>query len=95
VEAARKKIARDRTVAMAFLKGADSRRYSSLWMDLANEQNQGHDQYLKDLTAAYSVLVNYLGPSQPRQQSTNASQPGGQNLTKTGGGSRTTYVRTI
>jgi hypothetical protein len=72
------RIARDRTIAMAFLKGADPRRYCSLWSDLANQQNQGNDQYPKDLTAAYSMLVNYLGPNQTRQL-----QPGGNQVSST------------
>jgi hypothetical protein len=52
---------------MAFLKGEDLRQYSLFWTDLANQQNRGNDQYPRDLTSAYSILVNYLSPSQPRQ----------------------------
>jgi hypothetical protein len=58
----RTKIARDCTIAMAFLRGADPRRYSTLWADLANQQTRGNDQYPKDLTAAYSMLVNFHAP---------------------------------
>jgi hypothetical protein len=68
---------------MAFLKGADPHRYSLLWMDLANQQNRGNDQYPKDLTAAYSMLVNYLGPNQSRQQNVSGSQAGGVSPTET------------
>jgi hypothetical protein len=52
---------------MAFLKGADHRRYGTLRMDLANQQNRGKDQYPTDLTGAYSMIANYLGPGQGRQ----------------------------
>jgi hypothetical protein len=62
-----KKIARGCTIAMAFLRGADPRRYSALWSDLANQKTRGNDQYPKDLTAAYSMLVNYHAPSPNRQ----------------------------
>jgi Zinc knuckle len=62
----RQKIARDCTIAMAFLKGADPRRYGALWTDLANQKNRGNDQYPQDLTAAYSMIVNYQPPSMHR-----------------------------
>jgi hypothetical protein len=67
----RKKIARGCTIAMAFLRGSDPRRYASLWSDLANQKTRGNDQYPKDLTAAYSMLVNYHAPSQNRNNQTN------------------------
>jgi hypothetical protein len=56
-EVERRKIARYCTIAIDFLKGADPRRYSILWSDLANQQTRGNDQYPADLTAAYSMLV--------------------------------------
>jgi hypothetical protein len=62
-----KKMARGCTIAMAFLRGADPRRYSSLWSDLANQQTRGNDQYPKDLTSAYSMIVNYHTPVPIRQ----------------------------
>lgn len=70
---ARKKIARDMSIAMAFLAGADPARYNSLRSDLANQQIRGNDQYPKDMTSAYSLLVNYHGPT--------TSRNGHQNLT--------------
>jgi Zinc knuckle len=63
-----KKMARVCTIAMDFFKGAAPRRYSALWSDLANHKTRGNDQYPKDLTAAYSILVNYHAPSENRQQ---------------------------
>jgi Zinc knuckle len=60
--------ARGCTIAMAFLRGADARRYANLWSDLANQQTRGNDQYPTDLTEAYALLVNYHTPNQARQQ---------------------------
>jgi hypothetical protein len=37
-------IVRDRSLAMAFLKGADARRYGSLWTELANQKNRGNNK---------------------------------------------------
>jgi hypothetical protein len=71
---ARNKTARDCTIAMAFLKGADPRRYTSLWTDLANQQNRGNDQYPRSLTAAYSMIVNSLGPNQARTSGNGGGQ---------------------
>jgi hypothetical protein len=48
---------------MAFLRGTDSKRYSTLWSDLTNQQTCGNDQYPKDLAAAYSMLVKYHAPA--------------------------------
>ena len=46
----RLKIARDRTLALAFLKQADRRRFGTLWADLENQFSRGNDQYPIDLT---------------------------------------------
>jgi hypothetical protein len=54
-----KKLARNRALAIAFLKRADQRRFGTLWTDLENQYTRGNDQYPTDLTAAYSLLVNY------------------------------------
>jgi hypothetical protein len=61
-------LARGRTLAMAFLRVADPRRYATLWSDLANQQTIGNYQYPIDLTAAYSMLLNYHAPIQNRSQ---------------------------
>jgi Zinc knuckle len=68
--AERTAVAQGCTIAMAFLCGSDPRRYSTLLLDLANQKTRGNDQYPIDLTAAYSMLVNYHNPtlSRPRQQ---------------------------
>jgi hypothetical protein len=44
------------TIAVAFLHGADPRRYESLWSDLAYQQTRGNDQYPSDLTLSYDML---------------------------------------
>ena len=55
----RAKTARDRTLAVAFLKRADRRRFGDLWHDLENQFTRGNAQYPIDLTAAFSLLVNF------------------------------------
>jgi Zinc knuckle len=72
-EAECKKLARGCTIAMAFLRGADQRRYGTLLSDLANQKTRGNDQYPNDLTAAYSMLVNYHAPTQNRPYQGNQS----------------------
>jgi hypothetical protein len=51
--------ARNRTLALSFLKRADKTRYGSLWTELENQYTRGTDQYPKDITAAYNMLLNY------------------------------------
>jgi len=65
----RLKIARDRTLALAFMKQANRCRFGTLWADLENQFSRGNDQYLIDLTAAYSLLVNFKPPKreEPRR----------------------------
>ena len=61
-DATKKEAARDRRIAMAFLKRADRRHYGTLWTDLENQNSRNNNQYPADLTAAYSLLVNYQPP---------------------------------
>jgi hypothetical protein len=61
-------LARGRTLAIAFQRGADPQRYATLWSNLANQQTRGNDQYPIGVTAAYSMLVNYHAPIQNRSQ---------------------------
>jgi len=65
----RLKIARDRTLALAFLKRADRCHFGTLWADLENQFSRGNDQYPTNLTAAYSLLVNFKPPKrdEPRR----------------------------
>jgi hypothetical protein len=48
----RTQMARGCTIAMAFVRGAVPRQYSTLWSDLDNQQTMGNDQYPTDLTIA-------------------------------------------
>jgi hypothetical protein len=57
--ATRMVLARDRTLGMALIRGADPQRYGTLIIDLANQHAMGIDNYPHDLTAAYALLVNY------------------------------------
>ena len=63
----RVKTARDRTLALVFLKRADRRRFGDLWHDLENQFTRGNDQYPIGLTAAYSLLVNFKPPVRETQ----------------------------
>jgi hypothetical protein len=58
--------ARDRTLALAFLKGADRKLYGTLWIELENQFTRQHDQYPHDLTAAYNLLLNYKPTTRAR-----------------------------
>jgi hypothetical protein len=50
---------KQQTVAIAFMKGADKRRYGALWSDLENQYSRGIDQFPTDLTSAYNLLLNW------------------------------------
>ena len=73
--ATRAALARDRTLGMALIRGADPQRYGTLIMDLANQHAMGIDNYPHDLTAAYALLVNYKTPanSRPRRPAADAA----------------------
>jgi hypothetical protein len=58
----RAKTARDRTFALAFLKQADRCCFGNLWYDLENQFTRGSDQYPINLTAAFSLFVNFKPP---------------------------------
>ena len=51
--------ARDKTLAIAFLKRVRESKYGALVTDLENQYTRGTDQYPNDLTAAYNMLLNY------------------------------------
>ncbi len=67
----RKAIARDRTLAIALIRGADITRYGTLIAGLSNQYTAGKDNYPTDITSAYSFLVNYTTPvnNRPRHHS--------------------------
>ena len=52
-------LAKNKSVAIAFLKGADKARYGGLWVDLENVYARGNDEYPNDLTGAHNLLVHY------------------------------------
>ena len=63
------KASRNKAVALAFLRQADRKRYGALWADLENQFSRGNDQYPIDLTAAYSMLINYKpAPTQHKER---------------------------
>jgi Zinc knuckle len=73
----RRTIARDTTLAIALIKGADPTRYGTLITAFANSFAMGKDEYPTDLSAAYGVLVNYKTPenARPRNASGVSAQP--------------------
>jgi hypothetical protein len=58
----RAKSSRNRYIGMIFLAKSDRRRYGILWADLENQFARGNNQYPKELTEAYGMLVNYKPP---------------------------------
>jgi hypothetical protein len=58
--------AKQKYVAIGFLKRADRKRYGGLWSDLENQFTQGTDDYPSNLTGAYNLLLDYTAP--PSQQ---------------------------
>jgi hypothetical protein len=76
----RLKVALDRTLALAFLKRANrccfANRcfFGTLWVDLDNHFSRGNNQYPIDLTAAYSLLVNFKPPKREEPRRNTRSQ---------------------
>ena len=58
-----KEAARQETLAMALLRGADRNRFGTLLDHLANHFASGRDEYPKDLQAAYGLFAHYRSPS--------------------------------
>jgi hypothetical protein len=58
----RKQAAKLKFLAINFIIRSDKRRYVILIADLANQYTRGNNQYPKDITEAYSMLVNYKTP---------------------------------
>lgn len=79
-DAERMKIARDCMLAAALIRGSDPSRYGTLVTDLANQYSKGKDEYPKDLTSAYSLLVNYRTPMNTTARN-NRSTCGGESPT--------------
>ena len=60
--AERTTIARDRTLAIAYIREAATSRYGSSIKELAIRYARGKDEYPSDLNDAYSALVDYATP---------------------------------
>jgi hypothetical protein len=56
------RIARDRTLAAALIRGAEPTRYGTLIANLANQYSKGKDEYPTNIMSAYSLLVNDIRP---------------------------------
>lgn len=67
--------ARDRSLAVNFVMGADPVLFGNLQADLQNQFARGNDQFPKDLVSGYNMLVTYEPPSAQRQPRQGASQP--------------------
>jgi hypothetical protein len=76
-EAERKSAARDETLAMALIRGADPTRYGTLIAELSNQFALGRNDYPTDLQAAYSLLVNYCTPTNAKPRNTSSGNQGG------------------
>ena len=72
----RKRMAIDRTLAAAAIRGADPTRYGTLIAELSNQFATGKDNYPNDITGAYSMLVTYRSPSNHRPRGTQTHQTG-------------------
>ena len=78
-ENTRKAMARDRTLAVALIRGADPTRYGTLIADLSNQFAMGINNYPSDITSAYSLLVNYKTPSNARVRNADHNNNGATN----------------
>jgi hypothetical protein len=61
-DADRKDMARDRTLSLLFIRGADPTRYGTLIAELSNAFAMGTDKYPANLEVAYTLLQNYVTP---------------------------------
>ena len=59
-------LARDKTLVVALIHGADPHQYGTLIQELANMMAMGIDNYPNNMTTAYGLLVNYKTPSNPQ-----------------------------
>jgi hypothetical protein len=62
-----RKIGKDKYLVMALIRGADRGRYSRLMDDLKNRFTMGHNNYPRNITVAYNLLLNYRITRQPQQ----------------------------
>jgi hypothetical protein len=62
-----RKIGKDKYLVMALIRGADRGRYSRLMDDLKNQFTMGRNNYPRNITAAYNLILNYRITRQPQQ----------------------------
>ena len=55
----------DRVQGKAFLRQSNKLRYGQLLTDLTNQYSQKNDQYPKDLTESYNLLVHFKSSIEP------------------------------
>ena len=58
--------AEDSISSYPFIKRADSCRFGTLWANFEYQFSRGNDQYPTNLTAAYSLLVNFKPPKRDK-----------------------------
>ena len=64
-----KEATRQAFLAMLFLRNSDQARYGPLLLEMSNHYAAGRDLYPKDITTAYSLLLEYKTPyTQPRSR---------------------------
>ena len=61
------KAAKQQYLAVAFLSGADDRRYKRIRQMLQNDYLRDTDSYLQDLTKAYELLLNWRTDSDSKR----------------------------
>jgi hypothetical protein len=66
--------AKQRFVAVGFIRHSCRRRYGGLVNELENNFTRGVDQFPDDLTGAHSLLLNYKAPPAPQQRLTSDDQ---------------------
>jgi hypothetical protein len=71
----RQLLARNKTLATMFVMRPDQTRYGTLLADLSNNFAMGKDGYPQDLSAAYTLLVNYVTPANARTKETTRISP--------------------
>jgi hypothetical protein len=65
--------AKEKYLTVAFLSASDKSRYGKVLEDLENDFMKGTNNYLKTLTSAYNLMVNYKKYQKPASQIYNDS----------------------
>ena len=68
------KVSRDRSLAMSFLYKSDRAKYGQLWFGLHNRHSLGKDEYLNNLSEAYTVLSNFKKEKGDKHKSKNKNK---------------------